>query len=177
METTWEQLLLLADSDFISFVLLSHCGISEGTSLWMAPHSIEKYLKSLLLKSDPDFKYQSYSHKLNDLWSESKNCFSKNNLFQTTAYQTLINELNMENRNQRPDIHKNICPSCCSREETRARRIAFIPSHPSGFYRLAVDGRGHQKGKQAPLIVSFLTGSAFEDDPQSGLKYLPTLAS
>jgi len=55
--TSWEQLLLLADGDFVSFILLSHAGMvagtagTAGTALWMAAHSIEKYLKSWLLKN------------------------------------------------------------------------------------------------------------------------------
>ncbi|MCP4304939.1 MAG: hypothetical protein GY788_08725 [bacterium] len=78
---TWEQLLLLADGDFVSFVLLSQAGKVEGTTLWMAAHSIEKYLKSWLLKADPDCSPTSYGHDLVKLWNEARTRFSSSPIF------------------------------------------------------------------------------------------------
>jgi hypothetical protein len=50
---TWESLLLSSNSDFISVLLLWYNGIFPcSTYAWMFSHSIEKYLKSYLLKNN-----------------------------------------------------------------------------------------------------------------------------
>ncbi len=93
MKETWEQFLLTADSDFVSSVLLSDCGILESTALWMMPHSAEKYLKSLLLKYKQPYPR---SHNLNTLWDESKKYFPNEKTFQTKAYYNFISDFNTE---------------------------------------------------------------------------------
>ncbi len=99
MPTTWEQLLLTADSDCIAFILLSECGMLESTTLWKAPHSIEKYLKSYLLKSDPTINVINYSHNLMQLWAKCIEISPKNCLFQDTNYRAFVEEINMEDNN------------------------------------------------------------------------------
>ncbi len=84
--------------NFVLFILLSHCGISESTSLWMTAHSLEKHFKSWLLKCDPTVDLKLFSHKLNKLWDESKARFPQDGIFKVAEYRTFINELNMENR-------------------------------------------------------------------------------
>ncbi len=49
---TWEQILISADNDFVAFMFLSCCGLSDNTSFWMSIHSLEKYLKAYLLKDN-----------------------------------------------------------------------------------------------------------------------------
>jgi hypothetical protein len=97
VETTWEQLLLLADGDFVSFILLSLAGKAESTALWLPAHSIEKYLKGWLLKNDPDFIPRRFGHRLEDLWCEARGRFPGNEVFQEPSFEVLVHELNMDN--------------------------------------------------------------------------------
>lgn len=95
--STWEQLLLLADGDFVSFILLSHAGKTESTALWLAAHSIEKYLKSWLLKNDSSFDPRRFNHRLVDLWEAARERFSDNRIFQASRFDAFIRELNLDN--------------------------------------------------------------------------------
>ena len=97
MGTTWEQLLLAADSDFVAFILLSCCaGILESTSLWMAAHSLEKYLKSWLLKSDPEADPRAFGHELDSLWEAARSSHPQSEIFQVHEYEAFIDEVNMD---------------------------------------------------------------------------------
>lgn len=98
LSTTWEELLLASDSDFVAFILLSSCGILDSTSLWMGAHSIEKYLKSWILKDDPTFRPSSKGHKLDELWSEANQRFSNNKITANTDFGILVDELNMDHK-------------------------------------------------------------------------------
>lgn len=77
-DETWESLLLTADNDFISVLVLWYSGIGIGsTYAWMLPHTIEKYLKSYLLKfnfiTNPELKkFGKNGHSLDELWGKYK---------------------------------------------------------------------------------------------------------
>ncbi|MBN1783754.1 MAG: hypothetical protein JW812_02175 [Alphaproteobacteria bacterium] len=83
-EETWQSLLSNANSDFISMLLLWYSGINmRSTYFWMFSHTIEKYLKSYLLKPHPLHKETLIStkelksirekgHSIGDLWNKYK---------------------------------------------------------------------------------------------------------
>ncbi|MBK3519799.1 HEPN domain-containing protein [Carboxylicivirga marina] len=99
---SWQTFLLSADCDFVSHILCSYYGLKLGTSLWMSMHSIEKYLKALLLKNDSSFNPRKYSHRIEELWNKSKDLFPNEYLFQTPEFDTYILEINNQDKN--PDI-------------------------------------------------------------------------
>jgi hypothetical protein len=98
-EENSNQLLLSADTDLLSFILLSHSGISFGTPLWLTTHSIEKYIKSLLLKLDPDINIRRFSHNIERSWNKLKEVYPESRIFGGTYFDILINELNMDGGN------------------------------------------------------------------------------
>ncbi len=67
---TAEDLLAMADIDFISILVLWDAGVQPGSTYgWLFAHSIEKYLKAYLLKQDKDI---NDGHKINNLWEKFK---------------------------------------------------------------------------------------------------------
>lgn len=75
---TWEGLLMAANLDFVSVLVLRYTGVAPGsTYCWMLAHSLEKYLKSYLLKcghtKPSDLrKYGKNGHGIDELWREFK---------------------------------------------------------------------------------------------------------
>ncbi|MCI5137602.1 MAG: hypothetical protein D3922_04120 [Candidatus Electrothrix sp. AR1] len=75
----WQDLLISADADFVSFMFLSYCGISSNTSFWMSIHSLEKYIKAYLLKNVENYDPKSDGHKLNESWGKLLKISKENN--------------------------------------------------------------------------------------------------
>lgn len=77
-QETWESLLLTANNDFISVLILWYSGVAPGsTYAWMLPHTLEKYLKAFLLKSGNVTnaelrKFGKTGHGLTELWTKYK---------------------------------------------------------------------------------------------------------
>jgi len=75
---TWESLLFTANVDFVSALNLWYNGIAPGsTYIWMLPHSLEKYLKSYLVKHgkcnvEDLRKLGKSGHELKVIWDEFK---------------------------------------------------------------------------------------------------------
>ncbi len=75
---TWESLLVTANNDFISVLILWYTGVSLGsTYAWMLPHTLEKYLKSYLLKfgyvnNNELKKFGNSGHALKEIWEKYK---------------------------------------------------------------------------------------------------------
>jgi len=118
----WENFMMTADCDFVSFILCSYFGLNLSTNLWMSIHSIEKYLKALLLKNDTSFNPRQYSHKIVKLWRKSKEMFPNEELFQSLEFETYISEINNENKN--PEIRYSF--GIDSREPIYTRMYALI---------------------------------------------------
>lgn len=104
---TWEELLISADNDFVSFMFLSCCGIAINTSSWMSIHSLEKYLKSYLLKTKESYDTKKDQHDLSALWksfvSASKwkysSALSSHHLYWGEYYDKFINDLSLKGKN------------------------------------------------------------------------------
>lgn len=81
-DESWESLLSTANNDFVSVLVLWYTGITPAsTYAWMLPHTLEKYLKSFLLKN----KYLTNSelrnfgksgHGLKEIWGKFRSVCS-----------------------------------------------------------------------------------------------------
>ena len=105
-DETWEILLASANNDFISVLILWYSGvIPKSTYGWMLPHTLEKYLKSYLLKNNvPKKEIKDLRHSLADIWQRYKNISntstSKPKL--NEAFDQIIQDLStMDNANFR----------------------------------------------------------------------------
>lgn len=91
-DQTWESLLLTANNDFVNVLILWYSGSAIGsTYAWMFSHTLEKYLKSYLLKSGlrtpKDIrKYKESGHDLKEIWLDYKS------LANTTTSKLKLNE-------------------------------------------------------------------------------------
>jgi|GEM_PF-4766683 len=92
---TWENLLLSADSDYVSLIVLAEAGLAMGTSLWLAEQSVEKYLKSWLKKTDPGYKVNKHGHDLVEIWKDAKSICNPVNL-KFEDYERFVTDLNLE---------------------------------------------------------------------------------
>lgn len=98
--TTWEQLLLAADSDFVGFLLLSYFGISDSTPLWMSEQAVEKYLKSFLLKNDNKYIPYKDGHRLFEIWKKFETNLKDEHLTYEISpdYHHFVKQLGMNNK-------------------------------------------------------------------------------
>lgn len=77
-ETTWESLLVTANNDFVSVLVLWYTGVAPGsTYAWMFPHTLEKYLKAYLLKTKSVTEHElkqfgKSGHGLQEIWDKYK---------------------------------------------------------------------------------------------------------
>ncbi len=162
--TTWEQLLLAADSDFVAFILLSCAGILESTSLWMAAHSLEKYLKSWLLKSDPEADPRKFGHRLDSLWGAARSRFSQHEIFQVPEYDAFIDEVNMDGASTSLRYGYGI--------DLRNPIFARLYASSSCALRMAILGeQGYrERGAFGLCEASFGSNTSFFENPQLDTK-------
>jgi HEPN domain-containing protein len=90
---TWEMLLLAADSDFISYLVLANYNIDIGSSLWLTQQAAEKYMKSFLLKQNNAYNIRRHGHNLDELWNETKSTNNTSQFFADSDNDTFIREL------------------------------------------------------------------------------------
>ncbi len=100
-ESTWEELLLNADSDYTTFIMVVYQGLEMGTSLWLSQQSIEKYLKSWLLRSNVEMR----GHDLEALYDKAHKVSPKSEIFNDCRFHTLIKELNLKDDNGKAGNH------------------------------------------------------------------------
>ena len=101
-EASWEELLLAADSDYVSFMLLSFYELEMSTSLWLAHQAIEKYFKSWLKKNGEEHKKD---HDLETLFDGAKKQFPESIIFKVPEFLNLICELNMRDASGKAKNH------------------------------------------------------------------------
>ncbi|MHA1223845.1 MAG: hypothetical protein ACTSP3_11490 [Candidatus Heimdallarchaeaceae archaeon] len=69
-----KSMLFSANIDHMAFLIICYYGLHLNSgSVWLAPLSIEKYLKSILLKENPnlvDRDLKKLGHNLEKLWKE-----------------------------------------------------------------------------------------------------------
>ena len=69
-----KSMLLSANIDHMAFLIICYYGLHLNSgSVWLAPLSIEKYLKSVLLKENPNLderELKKVGHNLEQLWKE-----------------------------------------------------------------------------------------------------------
>ena len=69
----WQVLYDLASYDYVSFLVIESIYRSMGTSLWMLAQSLEKYLKSWLLRGGMEEKeLRDIGHNIEQLWNECR---------------------------------------------------------------------------------------------------------
>ncbi|RLD56366.1 MAG: hypothetical protein DRJ01_15350 [Bacteroidetes bacterium] len=102
----WKDLLINADNDFVSVVVLFYTNLIFGsTYAWLLPHTLEKYLKAYLLKANviqsDDLK--KYGHSLKRLWNK----YNEISQVKTTKpklnaeFENLVDELSKISTNTR----------------------------------------------------------------------------
>jgi len=103
---TWQDLLFTANNDFTSVLILGYTGIMPvSTHGWMFPHTLEKYLKSYLLKNNimTNKQLRKSGHSLKFLWKK----YTDNTNVSTTkpllnkGFNELIEELDEIKTNSR----------------------------------------------------------------------------
>lgn len=77
-DETWESLLITANNDFVSVLILWYSGVAPGsTYVWMLSHTLEKYIKAYLLKSRSVTNkalrnFGNNGHSLVEIWKKYK---------------------------------------------------------------------------------------------------------
>ena len=97
----WEMLLIAADADYISYLLIAHYNLDMGSPLWLSQQSAEKYMKCYLLKDDPSYNPRKDGHNLKKIWSKVKASPSTTTIFDNKDYDHFIKELNSVNEDSR----------------------------------------------------------------------------
>ncbi|MCP4968144.1 MAG: hypothetical protein GY926_23275 [bacterium] len=154
MPTTWEQLLLVADSDFVSFILLRLGGVLGSTAIWLPAHSVEKYLKAWLLKNDPEFVPKNAGHNLKMLWDQARIEFPNDELFKEALFDAFIQELNMGNNaielrysygidSKDPIFTRMYTRVACRLRESILGRSEYLTRGPFGIAEGAFGGSTH----------------------------------
>ena len=97
-------LFVNAQHDFANYLALNFHGIAMmGTAIWMMPHSIEKYLKALLVQkkdiSINKLRSRNFAHNLTALFERYKAINPESELFHEEDYEILIRELNVDGKN------------------------------------------------------------------------------
>ena len=98
---SWEMLLIAADSDYISYLLLANYNLDMGSSLWLSQQAAEKYMKCMLLKSNRSYNLRGHRHDLERIWIDIKALSSTENILGNKDYNDFIEELNSVNENSR----------------------------------------------------------------------------
>ena len=92
-EITFESLVHSANKDFIGFLVLWYCGIIGETATWISMHTIEKYLKSYLLKNNPALDVEKYKHNITKLWKKYKEINPESEILRFSQVDDFVNDI------------------------------------------------------------------------------------
>lgn len=95
-----------ADVDFLTFILVWLFRIAGNSgSTWLSVHSIEKYLKCLILKKNSLYDVKKANHNLLLLWQDCKIYYKSADCFKDALMDNFIIQLNQIDINVRYSLN------------------------------------------------------------------------
>lgn len=90
-KSDYNNLKFMADCDFCSVIILYYSSFLIWPYHWLTMHSIEKYLKSIILKHDESYNPKKDWHEILKLWNKVKCNYNEFNMIDFNLFYELFN--------------------------------------------------------------------------------------